>query len=35
MTPVITTENLEFSYGDTPVLRLSLDHKSRRQPPYV
>ena len=21
MTPVITTENLEFSYGDTPVLR--------------
>ena len=21
MAPVITTENLEFSYGDTPVLR--------------
>ena len=28
MTPVITTENLEFSYGNTPVLRgidLSVD----------
>ena len=34
MAPVITTENLEFSYGDTPV-PVSYTHLTLPTTPYV